>query len=103
MDHKHGMGDAKHFLLMIACCLVPLALIFGASLLGLSFGSLTALVPYAMVLICPLMMFWMMRQMGHDHAAPAAPRPMASKTPVPVVGQASAGDTGGTASPSTQS
>lgn len=97
MDHKHGMGDAKHFLLMIACCLVPLALIFGVSLLGLSFGSLTALVPYAMVLICPLMMFWMMRQMGHDHDVATDQRPLASKTPTPAVEQASAGDAGSSA------
>jgi hypothetical protein len=97
MDHKHGMGDAKHFLLMIACCLVPLALIFGVSALGLSFGSLTALVPYAMVLICPLMMVWMMRQMGHDHDATANHHAPAAKTPAPAVERVQAGDSGGSA------
>ncbi|MBI5879905.1 MAG: DUF2933 domain-containing protein [Chloroflexi bacterium] len=87
MKLSQRLGDAKHFLLMIACCLVPLVLILAVSLLGVSFGSLTALVPYAMVLICPLAMIWMMRQMGHEHGAdesrqtPAA-MPKGATTPV---------------------
>ncbi len=52
---------------MIACCLVPLtlyALVAGA---GLSLGGI---LPFAMALLCPLMMFFMMRgMMGHDHSA----------------------------------
>ncbi len=96
MNHKHGLGDAKHFLLMIACCLVPLALILGVSLLGVSFGSLTALVPYAAVLICPLMMLWMMRQMGHDHGAAADSKAPAVKAGGdPVVETAKAGSAAG--------
>jgi zinc transporter ZupT len=58
---------------MVACCLIPLALIYGVFAFGISLGSLTPLLPYAFALLCPLLMFWMMRSMltehsGHDHA-----------------------------------
>ena len=61
--------NTSHWLIMIACCLIPIALLLAIGVLGISVGSLTALVPYALVLLCPLMMFFMMRGMGHDHDA----------------------------------
>ncbi len=72
MNHEHSNGMGKHMLLMLICCLVPIALIVAVSVLGLSFGPLSALLPYALVLLCPLMMIFMMRGMtqeqGVDHA-----------------------------------
>ena len=72
MNHDHSNGMGKHMLLMLICCLVPIALIVAVSVLGLSFGPLSALLPYALVLLCPLMMIFMMRGMtqeqGADHA-----------------------------------
>ena len=70
-DHSHGMG--KHILLMLLCCLVPLGLIFAVSTFGLSLGPLQSLLPFALVLLCPLMMTFMMKDMmqpngGMDHS-----------------------------------
>jgi Protein of unknown function (DUF2933) len=68
MNHDHK----KHLVIMLACCLVPLALIVAVSVLGISLGPLSALLPYALVLLCPLMMIFMMRGMmqgqGADHS-----------------------------------
>ena len=99
-DHSHGMG--KHMLIMLLCCLVPLALILAVSLFGLSLGPLQALLPYALVLLCPVMMILMMRGMlqgsdeGHSHHHHQAPRPpstnqIAEITPRPVKTTAAAG------------
>ena len=57
----------NHALLMLLCCLVPIALIAAISFFGLSLGSLSGILPYALVLLCPLMMLFMMRGMTHDH------------------------------------
>lgn len=69
MNHDHSQGMGKHLLLMLICCLVPLALILAVSVFGVSLGGLSGLLPYALVLLCPLMMIFMMRGMGHDHGA----------------------------------
>lgn len=69
MNHDQSRGMGKHMLLMLICCLVPLALIAVVSIFGLSLGSLSSLLPYAAALMCPLMMIFMMRGMGHDHSA----------------------------------
>jgi hypothetical protein len=81
-DHSHGMG--KHMLIMLLCCLVPLGLILAVSLFGLSLGPLQALLPYALVLLCPLMMILMMRGMlqssdeDYSHHHHEAPRPLST-------------------------
>ena len=76
-DHSHGMG--KHMLLMLICCLVPIGLILAVSVLGLSLGPLQPLVPYAIALMCPLMMIVMMRGMmqgdNGDHSHHSVDRP----------------------------
>lgn len=83
-DHSHGMG--KHMLLMLICCLVPIGLILAVSVLGLSLGPLQPLVPYAIALMCPLMMIVMMRGMmqgdhdDHSHHRVDAPRTQPTKT-----------------------
>lgn len=82
-DHSHGMG--KHMLLMLICCLVPIGLILAVSVLGLSLGPLQPLVPYAIALMCPLMMIVMMRGMmqgendDHSHHHVDAPRTQPTK------------------------
>lgn len=71
MNHDHK----KHLLIILACCLVPLALILSMGIFGLSLGALPSLVPFALVLICPLMMILMMRGLRHDHGnAPHSPK-----------------------------
>ncbi len=69
MNHDNSQGMSKHMLIMLACCLIPIALIVAVSVFGVSLGSLTPLLPYALALMCPLMMIFMMRGMGHDHGA----------------------------------
>ncbi len=66
---NHAQNNWKHALLMLACCLIPIALILAVSVFGFSFGSLTPLLPYALALMCPVMMIFMMRGMGHEHGA----------------------------------
>ena len=73
MNHDNSQGMGKHMLIMLVCCLVPLALILAVSVFGLSLGALSGLLPYALVLLCPLMMIFMMRGMGHDHGAAQPP------------------------------
>jgi len=55
----------KHALLMLACCLIPLALVGVVLASGVSLGGI---LPFAVMLLCPLMHVLMMRGMGHDHA-----------------------------------
>lgn len=69
MNHDNSQGMSKHMLIMLVCCLVPIALIVAISVFGFSLGSLTPFLPYALALMCPLMMIFMMRGMGHDHGA----------------------------------
>jgi hypothetical protein len=56
---------SKHALLMLACCLVPMALVGVVLASGVSLGGI---LPFALMLLCPLMHVLMMRGMGHDHA-----------------------------------
>ena len=71
MNHNHSSngGNASHMLLMLLCCLIPIALIAAVAIFGISLGALTLYLPFAIVLLCPLMMFFMMRGMGHEHDA----------------------------------
>ncbi len=72
MNHNHTSNDGhdtRHMLLMLLCCLIPIALIAAVAIFGFSLGALTPYLPFAIVLLCPLMMFFMMRGMGHEHDA----------------------------------
>ena len=68
MNHNH----TKHLLLMLACCLIPIALIAAVSIFGFSLGALQPLIPFVGALMCPLMMIVMTRGMmqggGGDHS-----------------------------------
>jgi hypothetical protein len=55
----------KHLLLMAACCLIPIAAIIAIGALAIPVSAIT---PVLIAVICPLMMLFMMRGMGHDHA-----------------------------------
>ena len=60
----HQSVSAKHLLIMLACCLIPLGL-FGAVLfLKVDLGSFGLV---AIMLLCPLLHIFMMRGIGHDH------------------------------------
>jgi 4-amino-4-deoxy-L-arabinose transferase-like glycosyltransferase len=76
MKHSNT-NHSQHGLLMLLCCLIPIGLILAVSVFGLSLGPLNALLPYAIVLLCPLMMWLMMRGHGadeeHTHTAPQTP------------------------------
>ncbi len=76
MNHNHSNGNGlRHMLLMLACCLIPIAGILAVSTLHISLGPLSGLLPFAMALMCPLMMILMMRGMmqgqGQNTLAPA--------------------------------
>lgn len=84
MNHDHSQGGlGKHMLLMLICCLVPIALVAAVSLFGLSLGPLQGLVPYVAALMCPLMMIGMMWMMmrdnknAHSDQRTHAPQPVA--------------------------
>lgn len=73
MNHDHSTtgNHNLHLWLMLACCLIPIALILAIGVFGISLGALTPLLPYALILLCPLMMFFMMRGTGDTHHANA--------------------------------
>ncbi len=72
MKHNHSNSHNQLPLwLMLLCCALPLVLILGISVFGLSLGSLAAWLPFAMILLCPLSMFWMMRGMMQEYGSAA--------------------------------
>ena len=62
MDHQSV--SAKHLLIMLACCLIPLGLLGAVLFLNVDLGSFGLV---AIMLLCPLLHVFMMRGMGHDH------------------------------------
>lgn len=56
----------KHMLLMLACCLIPIAGIIAIGALSI---PITSVVQVALVLMCPIMMLVMMFTMrDHEHS-----------------------------------
>ncbi len=71
MEHSQS-GMSRHMLIMVLCCLIPMAAIVAIAAFGI---SLTGVLRYALVLICPLgfaLMMLMMGRQGHDDPASEA-------------------------------
>ena len=69
--------NKKHVLIMLACCLLPIAAFAVVSIFRI---PLNTVLYSAMILLCPLSHLLMMKFMGHDHGE----RPQTEKTPAPV-------------------
>ncbi|HET7091109.1 MAG TPA: DUF2933 domain-containing protein [Anaerolineae bacterium] len=54
----------KHLLIMLACCLVPLAALAAIAVFNLPANTV---ITFGILLLCPLLHFAMMRNMGHPH------------------------------------
>ena len=63
--HSHGSG--WHMWLMLLCCIVPIALFAAVATFGIPFSGVLS---FAVFLLCPLMMVFMMR--GHGNASETA-------------------------------
>ena len=64
MDLSWNGIKNNHLLLMVLCCLIPLVLIFGATSFGLNLRNYS----WVILLLCPLSMMWMMKDMHGSHA-----------------------------------
>ena len=58
----------SHWILMLLCCLIPLA---GIAAIVLFRVPTSSVLYFGLVLMCPLLHLVMMRSMRHDHASPA--------------------------------
>lgn len=74
MEHSTSLGN-RHMLLMILCCLIPVAALGAIFVLKIPAPQILT---YGLILLCPLSHVLMMGLMGrqhHDQAADAANRP----------------------------
>ncbi len=55
----------KHILIMLACCLIPLAALAAILVFKVPVNSV---IYFGLLLLCPVLHFVMMRNMGHSHA-----------------------------------
>lgn len=63
----------KHMLIMLACCLVPLAALVAITVFNIPANTV---IYFGILLLCPLLHFAMMRNMGHDQAEHGEHDPM---------------------------
>jgi uncharacterized membrane protein len=66
-DHHHGSG--WHMWLMLVCCLMPIALFVAVAAFGFPFSDVLS---FAVFLLCPLMMVFMMRDHGNGNGSETA-------------------------------
>lgn len=64
MDGITRLFKGNHTLLMVVCCVVPMALLAAIFLFNVPISTIGL---FAVVLLCPLMHLFMMRSMGHGH------------------------------------
>ncbi len=74
----------KHAWWMVGLCLLPIAAIVAMAAFGVSLSNVLL---FGVLLVCPLMHVFMMRGMGHNHggtqeAASCHEEPTAPRTPV---------------------
>ncbi len=70
--------NKKHALIMLACCLIPLAALAAIFVFRVPVNSVFYV---GLLLLCPALHLLMMRNMGHDHAGDHSPGPAASAPP----------------------
>jgi len=64
--------NRKHMLIMLACCLVPLAALAAIAVFNIPANTV---IYFGILLLCPLMHFAMMRNMDHAHQSHDAHNP----------------------------
>lgn len=67
MEHSQS-GMNRHMLIMVLCCLIPMAAIVAIAAFGI---PLPGVLRYAVTLLCPLGFVLMMLMGGHKHETPA--------------------------------
>ncbi len=75
----NGHSGNRHMMIMVLCCLIPLAAVFLVSVMGISLNSIGTA---ALVLLCPLLHIFMMRgMMGHGSSKQASCHESQQETP----------------------
>ncbi|MDO8685837.1 MAG: DUF2933 domain-containing protein [Clostridiales bacterium] len=63
-NHEKGhKGHGNHMLLMVLCCAIPIVLLLLLPVLRINIPALKRFLPYAVLLLCPLMHILMMPMM----------------------------------------
>lgn len=62
-ENGHKGGHSKHMLLMVLCCAIPIVLLLLLPVLRINNLKLRSILPFAALLLCPLMHIVMMPMM----------------------------------------
>ncbi len=64
-ESHHKSAGLKHMAIMIACCVIPMAVLVSVFVFKIDLGTLGL---FAVMLLCPLLHIVMMKgMMGHQH------------------------------------